>query len=86
LRRALLANARAFRRVLSVRHRALWLSRIGDFAEAELILGVARTLLCCESIPCPVQQVDAWLPIHARTLALLDGTRGEVLRLWHQGP
>jgi hypothetical protein len=81
-RGALKKNAAALRRIVSVRHRALWLSAVGDFAEAVLILDVAKSMLCCESVPCPIRQVDAWLPIHARTVELLDHTRDRILRRW----
>jgi len=81
-RAPLKGNAKALRRIVSVRHRALWLSTIGDFPEAILILDVAKSVLCCECRPCLVQEVDAWLPIHARAVELLDRTREQILRRW----
>jgi hypothetical protein len=82
VRSALAQNVRAFRRAVSVRHRALWLSTVGDFPEAILILDVAKSILCCESAPCRIREVDAWLPVHARTLELLDRTRDHIVRRW----
>jgi hypothetical protein len=86
LRVALQGNARALRRVISVRHRARWLAAAGDVAEAVLILEVAKSILCCESRPCLAGPLDAWLPVHARAVALLNGTREQILARWRARP
>jgi hypothetical protein len=74
LRRLLRRNTVSLRHALSVRHRALWLSRAGRVPEALLVLDTAKRVLSCESSPCPIQQIDAWLPVHTRALELLDDT------------
>ena len=82
LQRVLRKNTLSLRHALSVRHRALWLSRAGRVAEALLSLDTAKSVLCCEASPCEVQRVDAWLPIHTRALELMDETRS---RISHDG-
>ena len=88
VRRVLGKNTLSLRHALSVRHRALWLSRVGRFPEALLSLDVAKSVLCCEASPCEVQRVDAWLPIHTRALELMDETRSEIFHQWQteRGP
>lgn len=75
LRGRLRRNTLSLRHALSVRHRALWLSRAGRVPEAVLVLDTAKRVLSCESSPCPIEQIDAWLPVHNRALELLDDTR-----------
>jgi hypothetical protein len=82
LRRILRKNTLSLRHALSLRHRALWLSREGRVPEALLSLDVAKSVLCCEASPCEVRRVDAWLPIHTRALELLDDTRSRIFHEW----
>jgi hypothetical protein len=81
-RRVVRRNTLSLRHAISVRHRALWLSRVGRHPEALLVLDAAKGVLCCESSPCPVRQVDAWLPLHMRALELLDDTRSRICDEW----
>jgi hypothetical protein len=84
VRRILRKNTLSLRHALSVRHRALWLSREGRVPEAILSLDVAKSVLCCEASPCEVQRVDAWLPIHTRALELMDDTRSQIFHQWRR--
>jgi hypothetical protein len=85
LRRRVQKNTISLRHALSVRHRALWLSRAGRQPEALLALDVAKGVLRCESSPCPLRQIDAWLPLHTRAMELLDETRRGIFQEWRRG-
>ena len=82
VRRVLGKNTLSLRHALSVRHRALWLGRAGRIPEALLSLDAAKSVLCCESSPCEVRRIDAWLPIHTRALELMDETRRLIFDAW----